>query len=76
LIHVDFECRSGCISRLGIVAKNRIGMRIRAGVGLVFAPLLVLSGVAVPGELAGQASVIDGDTLGNSGAGLFPASVA
>jgi len=51
------------MSRLGIVAKNVIGLRIRASVGLAFVLLLVLSDVAVPGELAGQASVIDGDTL-------------
>lgn len=63
MIHVDFECWSGCMSRLGIVAKNRIAVRTRASVGLAFVLLLVLSSVAVPGELAGQASVIDGDTL-------------
>jgi len=51
------------MSRLGIVAKNGIGIRIRAGVGLAFVLLLVLSSVAVPGEVAGRASVIDGDTL-------------
>jgi endonuclease YncB( thermonuclease family) len=63
LSHVRFECRSGCMSRPGIVAKNGIGIRMRASVGLAFVLLLVMSSVAVPGELAGQASVIDGDTL-------------
>jgi endonuclease YncB( thermonuclease family) len=54
---------SGCRPRHGIAANNVSGLRARAAVGLAFLLLLVMSSVALSGELTGQASVIDGDTL-------------
>lgn len=63
MIDDKFERLSGYMPRRGVVAKNGIGLRKRVSVGLAFVVLLVMSSVAVPGELAGQASVIDGDTL-------------
>ena len=54
---------SGCRPRYGIAANNVTGFRGRAAVGLAVLLLLVMSSVALSGELSGQASVIDGDTL-------------
>ena len=54
---------SGCRPRHGIATNNVTGLRGRAAGGFVFLLLLVMSSVALSGELSGQASVIDGDTL-------------
>ena len=48
----------------GIAMTSVTGTRAKAGVGLLASlVLLAMSGVAVRGELAGRASIVDGDTL-------------
>ena len=59
------KCRDlmGCRPRHGIAESDATGLRVRAAIGLAFLLLFVMSSVALSGELSGQASVIDGDTL-------------
>jgi endonuclease YncB( thermonuclease family) len=54
---------SGCRPCRRIAANDVPGLRASAAVGLAFLLFLVMPSVALSGELSGQASVIDGDTL-------------
>ena len=55
-------CRK--VSARGIAMNSETGTRAKAGVVLLASLLFLgMSGVALPGELAGRASIIDGDTL-------------
>jgi endonuclease YncB( thermonuclease family) len=55
---------SGSLCAWGIAVNGETSTRAKAGVGLLASLLLLaVSSVALSGELAGRASIVDGDTL-------------
>jgi endonuclease YncB( thermonuclease family) len=60
----DIELKRSRLSQRGNATSSLSSLRARAGIGLLASLLLLtMPGVARPGELAGRASIIDGDTL-------------